>query len=86
MHHAWLFSDPPPRAPHTDRREATGEVFMHYNSRDCIELREMPAQRYANRAGRDIRSIREETLDLMQSYDWPGNIRELQNVIEMSLV
>jgi DNA-binding NtrC family response regulator len=43
-------------------------------------------QRYANRAGKDIRSIDKKTLDLLQSYDWPGNIRELQNVIERSVI
>jgi transcriptional regulator with GAF, ATPase, and Fis domain len=43
-------------------------------------------QRYANRAGRNIRSIDKKTLDLLQSYDWPGNIRELQNVIERSII
>ena len=34
----------------------------------------------------DIRSIDKKTLDLLQSYDWPGNIRELQNVIERSII
>jgi DNA-binding NtrC family response regulator len=43
-------------------------------------------QRYANRAGRKIRSIDQKTVDLLQSYDWPGNIRELQNVIERSII
>jgi DNA-binding NtrC family response regulator len=43
-------------------------------------------QRYANRAGRNIRSIDHKTLELLQSYDWPGNIRELQNVIERSII
>ena len=43
-------------------------------------------QRYAKRAGRNIRSIDQRTLDLLQSYDWPGNIRELQNVIERSII
>src|ERR1700722_9572734 len=43
-------------------------------------------QRYANRAGKDIRSIDKKTLHLLQSYDWPGNIRELQNVIERSII
>jgi DNA-binding NtrC family response regulator len=43
-------------------------------------------QRYANRAGRNIRSIDQKTLHLLQSYDWPGNIRELQNVIERSII
>jgi PAS domain S-box-containing protein len=42
--------------------------------------------RYAKRAGRKIRGIRKRALDLLQSYSWPGNIRELQNVIERSLI
>ena len=43
-------------------------------------------QRYATRAGKNIRSIDKKTLDLLQAYDWPGNIRELQNVIERSVI
>src|ERR1700736_5442521 len=42
--------------------------------------------RYAKRAGRKIRGIRKSALDSLQSYSWPGNIRELQNVIERSLI
>jgi PAS domain S-box-containing protein len=53
---------------------------------DILMLVEYFVQRYANRAGKDIRSIDKKTLDLLQSYDWPGNIRELQNVIERSII
>lgn len=53
---------------------------------DILMLVEYFVQRYANRAGRHIRSIDQKTLDLLQSYDWPGNIRELQNVIERSII
>ena len=53
---------------------------------DILMLVEYFVQRYANRAGRKIRSIDQKTLDLLQSYDWPGNIRELQNVIERSII
>ncbi len=53
---------------------------------DILILVEYFVQRYANRAGKDIRSIDKKTLDLLQSYDWPGNIRELQNVIERSII
>jgi transcriptional regulator with PAS, ATPase and Fis domain len=42
--------------------------------------------RYANRAGKKIRGIRKRALHLLESYSWPGNIRELQNVIERSLI
>jgi DNA-binding NtrC family response regulator len=42
--------------------------------------------RYATRAGKKFQSIDKKTLDLLQLYDWPGNIRELQNVIERSVI
>jgi transcriptional regulator with GAF, ATPase, and Fis domain len=53
---------------------------------DILILVEYFVQRYANRAGKNIRLIDQKTLDLLQSYDWPGNIRELQNVIERSII
>jgi formate hydrogenlyase transcriptional activator len=53
---------------------------------DILMLVEYFVQRYANRVGKNIRSIDQKTLDLLQSYDWPGNIRELQNVIERSII
>jgi DNA-binding NtrC family response regulator len=42
--------------------------------------------RYAREAGKKIASVSKETLDLFQSYPWPGNIRELRNVIERSII
>jgi formate hydrogenlyase transcriptional activator len=42
--------------------------------------------RYTRRAGKNIRHVSQETLELLQSYAWPGNIRELQNVIERSVI
>jgi DNA-binding NtrC family response regulator len=42
--------------------------------------------RYASKAAKRIRNIRRATLDRLASYDWPGNIRELQNVIERSTI
>ncbi|MBV8340598.1 MAG: sigma 54-interacting transcriptional regulator, partial [Candidatus Eremiobacteraeota bacterium] len=53
---------------------------------DLLLLVEYFVQRYGVKAGKDIRSIEKKTLDLLQSYDWPGNIRELQNVIERSVI
>jgi len=43
-------------------------------------------ERYAKKAGKQIRNIQKETLALFQAYEWPGNIRELQNVIERAVV
>jgi transcriptional regulator with PAS, ATPase and Fis domain len=42
--------------------------------------------RYARKTGKNIRRVNKETLELLQSYAWPGNIRELQNVIERSVI
>jgi DNA-binding NtrC family response regulator len=42
--------------------------------------------RYATKAGKKIRGINRTTLDRLKSYAWPGNIRELQNVIERSII
>jgi formate hydrogenlyase transcriptional activator len=42
--------------------------------------------RYARRMGRTIRRINKRSLELLQAYPWPGNIRELQNVIERSVI
>ena len=53
---------------------------------DILMLVEYFIQRYASRAGKNFRSIDKKTLDLLQAYDWPGNIRELQNIIERSVI
>lgn len=53
---------------------------------DITMLVEYFVQRYASKMGKNIRSIDRKTLDLLQCYDWPGNIRELQNVIERSVI
>ena len=42
--------------------------------------------RYSSKTGKKIRDIEKSTLDRLKSYAWPGNIRELQNVIERSIV
>ena len=43
-------------------------------------------QKHARRMGRNIESIPTYALEALTNYDWPGNIRELQNVIERSVV
>src|SRR6266853_50352 len=43
-------------------------------------------ERHAKRAGKRISHIRKNTLELFQAYDWPGNIRELQNVVERGVI
>src|ERR1700756_1251079 len=41
---------------------------------------------YATQAGKKITGISKRSMELLQSYKWPGNIRELQNVIERSVI
>jgi formate hydrogenlyase transcriptional activator len=53
---------------------------------DISILVEYLVKRYAERTRKQIRKIDKNTLKLCQSYSWPGNIRELQNIIERSVI
>jgi PAS domain S-box-containing protein len=53
---------------------------------DIPMLVEYFVKRYAEKAGKQICKIDNSTLELCQSYPWPGNIRELQNIIERSVI
>jgi formate hydrogenlyase transcriptional activator len=53
---------------------------------DIPLLAEYLVERYAKKAGKRITSIYRTTIDILQNYDWPGNIRELQNVIERAVI
>jgi transcriptional regulator with PAS, ATPase and Fis domain/HAMP domain-containing protein len=53
---------------------------------DIPLLVEYLIERYAKKAGKKLRNIDKKTLQLFQDYNWPGNIRELQNVVERAVV
>jgi transcriptional regulator with PAS, ATPase and Fis domain len=53
---------------------------------DIPMLVEYFVKRFAEKAGKQIRKIDRNTLELCQSYPWPGNIRELQNIVERSVI
>ena len=53
---------------------------------DIPVLVEYFIDRYARKAGKSFQTVNKKSLDLLQSYSWPGNIRELQNVIERSVI
>jgi formate hydrogenlyase transcriptional activator len=53
---------------------------------DIPMLVEYFVKRFAERMGKQIRKIDQNTLELCQSYSWPGNIRELQNIVERSVI
>jgi DNA-binding NtrC family response regulator len=53
---------------------------------DIPMLVEYFIDRYSQKAGKCIRGVTRKSLEMLQSYPWPGNIRELQNVIERSVI
>ena len=53
---------------------------------DISVLVEYFIDRYSRQAGKSFQTVNKKSLDLLQSYPWPGNIRELQNVIERSVI
>jgi formate hydrogenlyase transcriptional activator len=53
---------------------------------DIALLVEYFTHRFGTRAAKRISTIPKATLDALQAYDWPGNIRELQNVIERAVI
>ena len=60
--------------PLRDRREDIPALVKHF-----VEL-------LGRRMGREIEHIPTETMSALSSYDWPGNIRELQNLIERAVI
>jgi PAS domain S-box-containing protein len=58
-------------------RERVGDISL---------LVEYLIDRYGKKTGKRFRNISKKTLKLFQAYDWPGNIRELQNVIERAVI
>ncbi len=65
---------PVPLPPLRERREDIPELVEHF-----VDL-------YARRMDRQIEHIPPETMSALVSYQWPGNIRELQNFIERSVI
>jgi len=53
---------------------------------DIPTLVEFFIDRFARRAGKKIRTVDSHSLGWLQSYSWPGNIRELQNIVERSVI
>jgi formate hydrogenlyase transcriptional activator len=60
--------------PLRERREDIPMLVRHF------------AQQFARRMKRNIETIPAESMDVLTRYDWPGNIRELQNLIERAVI
>jgi formate hydrogenlyase transcriptional activator len=59
---------------------------LRQRTKDIPMLIEYFVKRYAEKARKKISKIDKTTLKLCQSYHWPGNIRELQNIVERSVI
>jgi PAS domain S-box-containing protein len=59
---------------------------LRQRKEDIPLLVEYFIDRYASKMGKKIRGVNRRSLDLLRSYFWPGNIRELQNVIERAVI
>jgi transcriptional regulator with GAF, ATPase, and Fis domain len=53
---------------------------------DILPLADYFVQRFARKQGKSIDHIPDEAIELLTCHDWPGNIRELQNVIERAVI
>ncbi|MGH7848168.1 MAG: sigma-54-dependent transcriptional regulator [Candidatus Binatia bacterium] len=53
---------------------------------DIVALAQNFLRRYSQAAGKAITGISEEAMERLQKYSWPGNIRQLENVIEQAVV
>ena len=60
--------------PLRERREDIPLLLQHF------------LHRLAKRAGKRINKISKKTLNIVESYDWPGNVRQLQNVVERAVI
>jgi PAS domain S-box-containing protein len=59
---------------------------LRQRKEDIPMLVEYFVKRYSEKARKQISKIDKNTLKLCQSYGWPGNIRELQNIVERSVI
>jgi formate hydrogenlyase transcriptional activator len=53
---------------------------------DIPMLVEFLVERYSKKTGKRFHGISKQTIERLQAYDWPGNIRELQNVVERAVI
>src|ERR1700691_2616837 len=81
-----------------EQREFRGDLYYRLNvfplvvpplrerSEDIPPLVEYFVARFGERLGRAVSRVDRRTMELLQAYHWPGNIRELQNVIERGVI
>jgi DNA-binding NtrC family response regulator len=60
--------------PLRDRREDVSLLVEHF------------VRKYAREFNRDVRGVSAGALEVLQRYDWPGNVREMENIIQRAIV
>jgi two-component system, NtrC family, response regulator PilR len=70
--------------PLRDRRDRRAQERNARDS-DITQLANHFFKKYAAAAGKDISRISPESLEKLSSYDWPGNVRQLENTIERAV-
>jgi transcriptional regulator with GAF, ATPase, and Fis domain len=60
--------------PLRDRKEDIPLLVKHF------------VEKYGKKIGKNIEHISQNYIDTLQAYDWPGNIRELENIVERSVI
>jgi len=67
-------------------------MFSDSTYRHCVSVSVtfrywlVPDRPVRPKSGKKIRTIDKKTMELFHAYDWPGNIRELQNVVERAVI
>jgi len=59
---------------------------LRERAEDIALLVEYFVGRFAKSSGKNIRQIGRDTVEVLKAYRWPGNIRELQNVVERAVI
>ena len=59
---------------------------LRKRTEDIPLLIEYFVKKFAEKMAKRIKQIEKRTLELCQTYSWPGNIRELQNIVERSMI
>lgn len=59
---------------------------LRHRQPDIAHLVSFYLSRYSKKFGKQVDTVSQETMDRLTSYAWPGNIRELQNVIERAVI
>ncbi len=59
---------------------------MRHRPEDIPELTAFFIEKYSRQTGRAVRGVSPDADAILRNYEWPGNVRQLQNVLEQAVV